>query len=559
MTRGRLLGAKDENSHVRGMQARRRVGAAAAAALAGTVSLASLVQACAKAHPCQETATCPIVNDDTDGSSVSEAGADGLPPLQSPPDAPFSFEPIPTPPRIVQGTSIKVPIRVVRSSPQNVDDITVTATNLPPGVTVDPLTIGRYESTGELTVKVDASVKHGPFEATVEGTAASKNANVKLPLFVRGKSGAMDTTFGTNGSVVAIGLAPQSSIGLFVDANDKVIVAAYCQDGSAVCAARLAPDGAMDATYGVGGLATIGVTDGSVSALGLDGKLTIGGNTLPPQLPITPIVGRLTAAGAPDSAFGVSGVFRVQSGSVGGEARFMRGLALAPGGAFFVAFMTVDESIGFRKYDINGADAVWGSAGYQAYKWLGFRSQLGGMAVRTNGALVFGGTYVNNEATSFGMGIAKWLPGGEMDSTQTFSSSSRSPGEFLDLPDGRALMSVQELQGGRGLIVGFSASGKTLDSGWGVAGEAAIVGRFARQADGKIAAVDLTKRPSELSRYGATSAVDGAFGTGGRVKLSQMPSGSVTHVALQADGRIIVAGATNEGANSKIVVMRIWD
>ncbi|MCL2779729.1 MAG: hypothetical protein FWD73_17190 [Polyangiaceae bacterium] len=98
---------------------------------------------------------------------------------------------------VQQGQSIDIPITVTRYITPGTD-ITIQATSQPDGVTVDPLTILAGATTGQLTVKVGASVPQGLLNVALQGSAAGATAttNANLQLFViTGKPGTLDTSF----------------------------------------------------------------------------------------------------------------------------------------------------------------------------------------------------------------------------------------------------------------------------------------------------------------------------------------------------------------------------
>jgi hypothetical protein len=291
----------------------------------------------------------------------------------------------------------------IKRAPGAASDVTVRAPAvLPPGLSVDPLTIKASESSGRLVVRAAAGTPQGPLDVTLEGTSGRQVVTTKLPLFVRGKPGSVDTTFGTNGSVTAIQLG-EEPVQLLVGANDELFVVASCEEYNKSCVAKLAANGTLDANYG-GGLGRLNVRLPGPATLTSNGKVIVGGAG-PAAL------GRLTVEGKPDVTFSGNGVLDVAGRASEGTPLGTRAFAQGADGSLFIAFDTDAGYVGFRKYDSTGASGGWGISGlgYQAVKW-GTQISLAGIAVRETGALVFAAGYVDG---SFGVGIGQWSPSGD--------------------------------------------------------------------------------------------------------------------------------------------------
>jgi uncharacterized delta-60 repeat protein len=116
------------------------------------------------------------------------------------------------------------------------------------------------------------------------------------------------------------------------------------------------------------------------------------------------------------------------------------------------------------------------------------------------------------------------------------------------MPDGR-------------LDASFGAGGKVVtDFGGkapgGVYDEAAVAKAIAVQADGKIIAAGRSSQDFALARYRPDGRLDGSFGAGGKVvaKVGSDDVDEAVAVALQADGKIVVAGSTSPRNQAWVVV-----
>src|SRR5213079_2729983 len=81
------------------------------------------------------------------------------------------------------------------------------------------------------------------------------------------------------------------------------------------------------------------------------------------------------------------------------------------------------------------------------------------------------------------------------------------------------------------------------------------------QADGKLVVAGETNNGINydvaLVRYNANGTLDASFGTGGKVTKAVRTSDATPYaVAIQADGKLVVAGETNNGINYDVALVR---
>jgi uncharacterized delta-60 repeat protein len=115
-------------------------------------------------------------------------------------------------------------------------------------------------------------------------------------------NGALDTTFGTNGTVVNT-----ATIGFFLEPNGQILNAS--NNGTVT---RLNANGTVDQTFGTSGAATLPdafSASNDAIALQSDGKMLIGGSSYSATAESTDLaVLRLNTNGSVDSSFGVAGI-----------------------------------------------------------------------------------------------------------------------------------------------------------------------------------------------------------------------------------------------------------
>jgi uncharacterized delta-60 repeat protein len=174
-------------------------------------------------------------------------------------------------------------------------------------------------------------------------------------------------------SSLPIGIGP---IGGAVDASGRGVVAGTTPgggpEGTDVFVARLTTTGALDATFGNGGVAQFAISSigdhndrGTAVAIQPDGKIVVGGRTRGP-LGFDFLVLRIDATGARDPTFGTNGVATTRfAGTTGGN--LGRKLVLQPDGKI-VLVGTLDLGAAFQcgiaRFNADGTlDTGFGSSG----------------------------------------------------------------------------------------------------------------------------------------------------------------------------------------------------
>jgi uncharacterized delta-60 repeat protein len=307
--------------------------------------------------------------------------------------------------------------------------------------------------------------------------------------------GSLDTTFGTGGRVVTSFGGIDSVTGAVLAPDGKIIVAG--QTGSSshtdIALARYNPDGSLDSGFGAAGkvVSDFGdsingtVTDVVVQA---DGKIVVLGTFQTPGVFFNLV--RYNAAGTLDSGFGSGGVLGVTFGEH---------LALQPDGRLLVG-----ANQGVARYNADGTlDPTFGSGGTIATGLLG---EPGGfLALQPDGKILFAGSGASDAQTV----VLRFNVNGTVDAS-------------------------------------FGIGGRiVLNGATGLGGFVVFPGPLAVQADGRIVLAGdmffgrVLIRSRFVDRFDPNGTDDGSF-TG----PSSLPD-SLGSLALQADGKILVTGATS--------------
>jgi uncharacterized delta-60 repeat protein len=273
-------------------------------------------------------------------------------------------------------------------------------------------------------------------------------------------AGALDLSFGSNGKVTTAISASggDSAQAVALQADGKILAAGISSGGFALV--RYTPSGLLDSNFGTGGVVTtsFGTSAAEAEAMAVqpDGKIILAG----------------FASGGSTTRFAL--------------ARYLPGGALDPGfgtgGLVLTAFGT-------------------GSAAANA------------LALQPDGRIVVAGAVENGSALDFA--LARYLPDGSLDAD--FDADGRVVTDF-GLADGASSVLVRP--------------------------------------DGTIVAAGHSGPYFALSRYLPDGELDTSFGTGGKVRTTAGPNANISGLVLQADGTLLAAGSSSDGSGSDFVLAR---
>ena len=328
-------------------------------------------------------------------------------------------------------------------------------------------------------------------------------------------TGAPDRSFGVRG-LATVDLGATDSLGaMALQPDGKLLVAGstvgFTNKKDRIAIARLNPDGRLDSSFGDGGRAVIdfcwieGVDDLAVRP---DGRIVLAGlegNNVFADFGVA----QLTAEGKIDTSFGKSGCTAVDFGGLDLPAA----VALQPDGKIVVAGTTSPMAKGgvaedFAISRINPGGLLDRSFGRSGKVTVGFHHRgdhCAGLAVRPDGAIVLSGA----------------------------TESALGPGD-LEMAQLRPNGSIDTSFGVHGhLVVDFGSDESDGALALRPDGESVLAGSTNAGANPRNLAVALID---------STGTLDRSFGQGGRVSVDLGEDDTATAVAIQPDGRIVVAG-----------------
>jgi len=288
-----------------------------------------------------------------------------------------------------------------------------------------------------------------------------------------------------------------------------------------------AASGDLDSTFGSGGKLTLALpgandvargtaiqSDGKIVAVGSDGNdFTLA---------------RYTTTGALDATFGTAGTVTTDfSGGV--DQAFA--VVIDSNGKFVVAGSATNTSnvsptgtdFALARYNANGTlDATFGTGGKVVTDFLSSSDQAAAIRIDSNNKIVVAGRAFNpgsppsTPSTSFDFALARYNTNGSLDGS--FGTGGKTITDFFGNSDQASAIAIQ------------SSDGKIVVAG--VAQNCNVGNNFA------------------LARYNTDGTLDGGFGTAGKL-TTDFAGGDdrASAVAIQSDGKIVVAGTTNDSTS----------
>lgn len=337
-------------------------------------------------------------------------------------------------------------------------------------------------------------------------------------------AGDLDVSFGQGGAVLTGFNLPSIGDSVASQSDGKLIVAGFSLQsssgpttipGSEV--ARYNPDGSLDSTFGSNGILSLLEPPGLAIfgvAIQNDGKILLAGARMGSISLATarPEVLRLNSNGSLDTTFGAFGVVTNGSGVA-------LSVTLQPNGQIVTAGLINfggAQVFGVTRYNKDGSlDANFGAGGEATFPL----SVAFSVAVQSDGKIVAAGAAGLSTASPI-TGFPNILSGGQ------FALVRLNPDGSLDTSFGN---------GGQ-VLTGIQQS--------------SAVSQIVIQPNGQIVAAGTSESNAGLldfvmARYNTNGSLDSSFGSGGIVTTNLDGNADAAFgVALQADGRIVEAGAS---------------
>jgi uncharacterized delta-60 repeat protein len=281
----------------------------------------------------------------------------------------------------------------------------------------------------------------------------------------------------------------------------------------------------------------------------------------------------LAAPGDLDPTFGNNGLVRIEVPRASAAAATV---FAQPDGKLLIGRtgnLTADDFSVIRLNSDGTMDSSFGVGGRTAIDYPRVTGRTLAVILLADGNIAVGGTLFDDSATARELALARLLSDGRLDTSfgqsgvarADFSDPSRvasaSANAVVQQSDGKlvaagAALYRPQLDEGAAfadpqmVLVRFDTGG-VLDTGFGTAGrvvlesatgEASEIRWLTQQPDGKLVAAGFIGADMAVVRLTAHGVFDPSFGTHGIATFSAGATASAEAVAVQTDGRIVVAG-----------------
>ena len=340
-------------------------------------------------------------------------------------------------------------------------------------------------------------------------------------------SGQLDSTFGVDGRVTTPVLgALDEANSVAIQSDGKIVAAGRSQEGQHeyFALARYSADGSLDASFGGDGTVATSFLGGDTAAFSVaiqpDGKIVAAGEMSDPanfnrqQFALV----RYNANGSRDTSFG-GGDGKVTSNLSGSVSDRAQSVVVQPDGKIVVAGRSYENgpSVGVIRYLADGSlDTSFSDDGKVTTPGV---DEGNSVALQSDGKIVVAG--LHNTGTSDDFALVRYNTDGSLDTSF----------------DGDGIVTTP--------VLASTDEAKSI----------------AIQADGKIVAAGSSyngsNRDFAVVRYNTDGSLDTTFDGDGKVTTAVLASWDDGYsVAIQADGRIVMAGASLNGSNYDFALVR---
>jgi len=406
-----------------------------------------------------------------------------------------------------------------------------------------------------------------PFTPTPTPTRTPSPTPTPEPTVTPCSAGSLDTTFDGDGIVTTPIQTLDQSESIAIQADGKIVVAGHSEDatGGGFALVRYNRDGSLDTTFGSGGKVMTRVASGGACeaiALQADGKIVAAGTAYVPGPGIEFALVRYNTDGSLDTTFNGDGKVTTH---IGFDDRAYS-VAIQPDGRMVAAGTSHSgQNFDFAlvRYNPDGSlDTTFHGDGKVTTPILGDNDVAYSVAIQPNGRIVAAGLSYGGFISRDEFAAVRYNTNGSLDTTFSGDGKVTTPvldqqdsGQSMVLqPDGKIVLAgyIQNNAASRydfgvvrynpdgNLDTTFDGDGKVTTS----VGSSSYAYSVAVQSDGKVIVAGSANSHFSVVRYNPDGSLDTTFGGTGKVitPISANTFEEAHAVAIQPDGGIVAAG-----------------
>jgi uncharacterized delta-60 repeat protein len=352
---------------------------------------------------------------------------------------------------------------------------------------------------------------------------------------------------------------------IVIQSDGKYVLTSEVVQGIVTTAlVRLNTDLSFDATFSGDGIVNTDAEDLTAVKILVDDKIVVAGGSGDYR------AFRFNSDGSPDNTFDGDGLL-ILSGGYG--AQTFDDLALAADGNIVfagVGAINFSRQYVFSRIKPDGtADLNAGGDGLVVATITGSNDVSRDIAVLPDGKILLGG-YTNSTSNTNLFALLKLNANGSVDNsfngdgkyTHEFAGNNAFANSIALQTDGKIVLAgyVSSIGNDRFAVLRLNANGDP-DNSFDGDGQLILdvqgqVRKAIIQPDGKIILVGTSNGKATVARLNADGTPDNSFGINGVATVNTTASSSGTSVALQTDGKIVVAGSDFSLSNSQALVAR---
>ena len=393
--------------------------------------------------------------------------------------------------------------------------------------------------------------------------------------------GTLDNTFDTDGKVTTdFSNNTDMSRSIVSQPNGKTVVIGYSYNGvnSDFALTRYNSNGALDTTFDSDGKVTTDFSNGDDAGMSVaiqsNGKIVVAGSTSNGfSSNHNFALARYNSNGSLDPSFDTDGKVITNFDSIYSNDHYGYSVAIQSDGKIIVAGLTGGSSVSYfalARYNTDGSlDTTFGTGGKVVIDFNGDGVSGGFVALQSDDKILLAGTRRYNNENDFA--LARYNSDGSLDTTfgsggkviTDLGSADDYGNSIAFQPDGKIVVAGSSYDGGisysvlarynenGSLDTTFDSDGKVFSdfNGNSVHGNAVVIQPNGKTVVGGYSWGGLDE-DFALERYNIDGSLDTTFGTDGRVTTVFGGVDQAFSVALQLDGKILIAGFTSTADSS---------